>query len=76
MIRHCVFTNLRSVLDLRFIFPIFAKKYVMAENSWSEKGCECMEKEDYAQAKAYFEKAMEEGNAEAYCFFGDLLKHQ
>ena len=48
----------------------------MAENSWSEKGCECMEKEDYAQAKAYFEKAMEEGNAEAYCFFGDLLKHQ
>ena len=21
-------------------------------------------------------KAMEEGNAKAYCFFGDLLKHQ
>lgn len=38
----------------------------MAENNWSEKGCECMKKEGYAQAKAYFEKALEEGNAEAY----------
>ncbi len=58
--------KLTKYFGFSFIFPIFAKNKDMAENNWSEKGCECMEKEDYAQAKAYFEKALEDGNAEAY----------
>ena len=44
----------------------------MAENEWFEKAWECMDKEDYAQAKEYFEKAAEEGVAEAYCDLGNL----
>lgn len=44
----------------------------MAKNNWSEKGCECLKKEDFVQAKTYFEKAAEEGDVEAYCFLGDL----
>ena len=60
------FCKLTKYFGFSFIFPIFAKNKDMAENNWSEKGCECMVKEDYAQAKAYFEKALEEGNAEAH----------
>ena len=44
----------------------------MAENDWIEKGWECLEKEDYAQAKECFEKAAKEGIAEAYCELGNL----
>ena len=33
----------------------------MAEIDWYEKAWECMDKEDYAQAKEYFEKALAEG---------------
>ena len=44
----------------------------MAENEWFDKAWECMEKEDYAQAKEYFEKATAEGVAEAYCDLGNL----
>ena len=44
----------------------------MAENKWFEKAWACMEKEDYAQAKEYFEKAVEDGFAEAYSDLGNL----
>ena len=44
----------------------------MAKNNWSEKAWECLKKEDFVQAKTYFEKAAEEGDIEAYCFLGDL----
>ena len=33
----------------------------MAELGWYDKALECMEKENYAQAKEYLEKALEEG---------------
>lgn len=38
----------------------------MTKNNWSEKAWECLKKEDFVQAKTYFEKAAEEGNAEAH----------
>ena len=44
----------------------------MAENEWFEKAWECMDNEDYAQAKEYFERAAKEGVAEAYCDLGNL----
>lgn len=44
----------------------------MVENEWFGKAWECMEKEDYAQAKEYFEKALAEGVVEAYCDLGNL----
>lgn len=44
----------------------------MAELGWYDKALECMEKEDYAQAKEYFEKAVEEGVTKAYCDLGNL----
>lgn len=45
----------------------------MAEIDWYEKAWECMDKEDYAQAKEYFEKALAEGVIEAYCDLGNLF---
>ena len=45
----------------------------MAELGWYDKAWECMDKEDYAQAKEYFEKALEEGETEAYCDLGNLF---
>lgn len=44
----------------------------MAELGWYDKALECMEKENYAQAKEYLEKALEEGEIEAYCDLGNL----
>lgn len=44
----------------------------MVENEWFNKAWDCMEKEDYAQAKEYFEKAAAEGVDEAYCDLGNL----
>lgn len=44
----------------------------MAENEWFEKAWECMDNEDYVQAKEYFERAAKEGVAEAYCDLGNL----
>ena len=44
----------------------------MDENEWFEKAWECMDNEDYVQAKEYFEKAAKEGVAEAYCDLGNL----
>ena len=44
----------------------------MAELGSYDKALECMEKEDYAQAKEYLEKALEEGEIEAYCDLGNL----
>ena len=44
----------------------------MAELGWYDKALECMEKENYAQAKEYLEKALEEGEKEAYCDLGNL----
>lgn len=44
----------------------------MAENNWFDKAWDCIEAEDYAQAKEYFEKAAEEGVVEAYCELGNL----
>ena len=44
----------------------------MAELGWYDMALECMEKEDYAQAKEYFEKALEEGVIEAYYDLGSL----
>ena len=44
----------------------------MVENEWYEKAWDCMEREDYAQAKKYFEKALQEGVVEAYCSLGTL----
>lgn len=44
----------------------------MTELGSYDKALECMEKEDYAQAKEYFEKALEEGEIEAYCDLGNL----
>ena len=44
----------------------------MAELGWYDKAWECIVKEDYAQAKEYFEKAAQEGVAEAYCELGNL----
>ena len=43
----------------------------MAELGWYDKALECMEKENYAQAKEYLEKALEEGEIEAYCDLGN-----
>ena len=37
----------------------------MAELGSYDKALECMEKEDYAQAREYLEKALEEGEREA-----------
>lgn len=48
------------------------KKNVMAELGWYDKALECMDHEDYAQAKEYLEKALEEGETEAYCDLGNL----
>ena len=45
----------------------------MAENEWFEKAWECMDKEDYAQAKECFERAAKEGVIEAYCELGNLF---
>ena len=44
----------------------------MAELGWYDKAWDCMDNEDYAQAKEYFEKALEEGETEAYCNLGNL----
>ena len=33
----------------------------MAEFGWYDKALECIEKEDYTQAKEFLEKALEEG---------------
>ena len=60
------FANLQSILVSRLFFLFLQKNKDMAENNWFEKAWECLKKEDFAQAKAYFEKALEEGNAEAY----------
>lgn len=44
----------------------------MAELGCYDKALECIEKEDYAQAKVFLEKALEEGEIEAYCDLGNL----
>ena len=44
----------------------------MEKLGWFDKGWECMDKENYAQAKEYFEKAIAEGKTEAYCDLGNL----
>ena len=44
----------------------------MAELGWYDKAVECMDKEDYAGAKEFLEKALEEGEKEAYCDLGNL----
>lgn len=44
----------------------------MADSTWYEKAWDCMDNEDYAQAKVFFEKAIEEGDIEAYCDLGTL----
>ena len=57
---------------MRFFSYFCRKNEVMAELEWSDKALECMEKENYAQAKEYLEKALEEGEIEAYCDLGNL----
>ena len=57
---------------MSFFFYFCRKKNVMAEFGWYDKALECIEKEDYAQAKEFLEKALEEGEIEAYCDLGNL----
>ena len=44
----------------------------MAESIWYEKALECIDENDYAQAKIYFEKALTEGDTDAYNGLGYL----
>ena len=44
----------------------------MAELGWYDKALECMDNENYALTKEYLEKALEEGEIEAYCDLGNL----
>lgn len=44
----------------------------MAELEWCDKAWDCMEKENYAQAIEFLEKALEAGEIEAYCDLGNL----
>ena len=57
---------------MRFFSYFCRKNEVMAELEWYDKALECMEKENYAQAKEYLEKALEEGEIEAYFDLGNL----
>lgn len=65
-------------LENSIFFRMFAKNtlFRMSENVLFKKGCECMKKEDYSQAKVFFEKALKDGCTEAYyklgqlCYFG------
>ena len=58
---------------MNFFSYFCRKKKVMAELGWYDKALECIEKEDYAQAKGFLEKALEEGEIEAYCDLGNLF---
>lgn len=44
----------------------------MTKNKWYDRAWECMNQENYTQAKIYFEKAIEEGDVDAYCELGNL----
>ena len=66
----CKYTKFFWTYDYFSLF--LQKNNDMAENEWFEKAWECMDNEDYAQAKKYFERAAKEGVAEAYCDLGNL----